>query len=119
MSVETWEAEFAPPFDVDTMTVLDMVEWSIRKWWGLYPKARRKHALTSGGPKNWQRLYDGTGDWLGIGYDNCPLCRWFGEACARDGEECPITCWAEFDCWCDEGDPEPMIALLEEAHGRL
>lgn len=123
MSIETWEKEFAPPFDADTMSDREMLEWCIRKWTGLRLENCDKHGVE----KDMLELTEpDTAESYPVTIETCPLCRRYtsgydDSTCmqcplvAVSGECCDVDPGGPYLAWSQKGDPEPMIALLEKA----
>lgn len=118
MSIETWIPEYypRPAFECPESEALDDCE---RKWLGTRPEALRKHGLSlcCGG------LKDKDGGTYEFTADNCALCQYYyrWDECAQ----CPLNRLHKGCCHGTPGDPwhtfgfsndpEPMIALIQQA----
>ena len=114
MSIETWDQEFypRPASECPKEEALDDVH---RRWLGFRPEALKKHGLRMDGRVMCK--IDGSGDKLCLEGAFCALCKHY--RCAK----CPLHLIASDCCNGDgayrtmvkSGDPEPMIALIEQA----
>ncbi len=109
----------------------DAILHSLRKWRGLRAEVLAVHGITTSG----RRLYDAcTGARvLPLEATSCALCVHYMETEDEDGHperlctRCPLTFVRGTPCddavdeqppwfaWTEDNDPEPMIALLEDA----
>lgn len=122
MSLETWKAEFYP-VEAGGVSKEDATEHCLRKWRGLRSDAIARHGLRQSGPR--LREYGEGGGELKIGSTTCAYCQHYGISGGSDWcESCPLKLLRDKPCdfgdvapwraWSMDGDPEPMIALLEQ-----
>ena len=123
MSLDTWKAEFYP-IPASACPPGQAVEHSLRKWRGLRKENLERHGIERDG-----RFI---GIEFRIGDETCALCRIYYDhkAAYRDAcNDCPIhqltgarcdssgspydSFGSPYDSFVTNGDPEPMIALLE------
>ncbi len=129
MSFDTWTAEFYPDSSEATEangSELDAARHCLRKWKGLRPDALALHKVETPFIKirGLRLLRDDSEKSLPISWASCALCLRhddncdecsLGDAAKRHGHEsCAAGEKSAFDRWTNQGDPEPMIALLEE-----
>ena len=127
MSLTTWIEEFAPGGinrAKTTTTDTEDTQWSLQKWKGLRPENLAKHGVDKG-----SNVINDIDTELEINSTSCPLCTTYvPNGCvgcplyvARDGLNCYEDQNVEpyeigpYREWVMNGDPEPMIALLERA----
>lgn len=133
MSLETWKNEFYPEDATEPHGALAAVEHSLRKWKGLRAVELEKHKLT----RSYSQLRDSEGQDFYISSDTCALCVQFYDIESPQEDhlcsKCPLYI-IRGDYPCDDcktgsekqspyfaftrdgsGNPEPMIAALEQA----
>jgi hypothetical protein len=134
MSLASWKAEFYPVPASEIKTVREAIEHGLRKWKGLRPGELKAHGLVLSGA-----VLQSPGDVeepsVPITSSSCALCHLCadkrgsvhchpcilteirGRACDRAiGATESRSPYANF---LENGDPEPMIALLEQALERV
>jgi len=122
MSLQTWKQEFYP-VPASEVPEADAIAHSLRKWIGLRKANLERHGMETNGASVFDiRYYH-----LPIDITSCALCAHYWDAgCSQ----CPLDairgckCYgaaindeplSPFSAFRDHFDPEPMIALLEEA----
>jgi len=129
MSLSTWMSEYypVPAVNATPETALAMVE---SKWLGLLPKALKKHGIIR---VKWSRLLSEEGvdkgkeAYFSVDSQSCHLCKLYIE---DECSNCPLkdykesigveqegglACGDEYDFWLRDGDPRPMIRLIQDA----
>lgn len=132
MSIETWKEEFYPitvrEFTLQSRSTLELLEHALKKWKGLTEENRKKHHVQKA-PNS--RCLRGTDADFPLHSESCSLCRFYSEhhaICSRcplynvrgvscddvpqDSDNELLSPWNEFLI---RSNPQPMIALLEEA----
>lgn len=126
MSLREWKKEFYPVSAVELANViptdLEMLRHVLKKWLGLRPAAMEKHGLQL---VDFNFLSDGV-ELLPIDGSTCALCEiYLNPQGVSRCLGCPLNskglkCTVEYKEFYYNGNPEPMIQLLESAiSGRL
>jgi hypothetical protein len=133
MSIKTWVKEFYP---VEAFTfretkestskeVLKAIKHSLKKWRGLTEENLKKHNCKYN--TDICRVEDETGtNQLLIDCDSCALCFYYLNVCedcilykVRNRDSCDMKKdgedWSPYNAFAWEGNPKPMIALLQKA----
>ena len=112
MSVESWIREYYPVI-AGNVPKESALAHSYTKWCGLLPENLCKHDVT---------VIDNKVGYIGIDSSSCALCKhYLCPACSG----CPLasidaasnfnSCDAEYEIWCMEQDPQPMIEKISAA----
>lgn len=120
MSIASWLKEYYPtPASNATKNDLVAAKHSLRKWQGYTPKALAKHQIKKPPAKTSQGS-------IILGSEGCALCR---RHMHKYCNNCPIkeqtdrcTIFKEglpYEAYLSNGDPFPMIKVLEECVERL
>lgn len=125
MSLQTWKEEFYP-IPADKVEEKDAVQHSLTKWKGLLPENLKKHEVFRIELCSSPTIVDQYTDiseisvGLPVTSKSCSLCElYFATKAAPGCTHCPIkvssgeSCNKEYWTYREEGNPTPMIELLE------
>lgn len=130
MSLQTWINEFVPEPPHVPKTDLHRLKRDLNKWIGLRPDNLIKHAVVV--KPRFKRVEDGVrpDDYYYINGDSCSLCyQYYKTTASLSCKHCPlkevrgVSCdntlngeqISPYGMWIHNGNPEPMIYLIEKA----
>lgn len=119
MSLETWKKEFYP-VDAKNVSEDEAIRHSLRKWRGLTKENLEKHDLEKIGKTILEKAIV---DKFHVDGYTCSLCNFYvDDRCTdcplyklRSSTPCDIGSLSPYRIWVENDDPQPMIALLEQA----
>jgi len=122
MSLESWKQEFYPVEARDVLKA-SAIEHSLQKWKGLRPENLQKHNLSAFAMMDHQFVSGAScalcTHYLEPAHQDIPRCTECPLYKLRGGYPCDVETPSEilspYSAWTDDSDPEPMIALLEQA----
>ena len=113
MSLTTWKAEFYP-VSASKCKKADALDHAILKWSGATKAAMKRHGLT----KIDRYVVDNQGRGFPFIRLTCTLCRQGCYDCVIE-RTTGMSCFDAYECWCQTGDPKPMLALLRKVKRAL